>query len=149
MLIGQKKLRSVTLIEILLVIALMTIVLSFSLPVYQLLNVRNDLDLATIAIVQATRRAQILSRGMSGDSAWGVKIQKGSLILYKGSSFTSRDQNVDEQTALAPEIEVTGLDEINFSKLSGLPQNSGATILSSPTNETKNIFINEKGAITY
>lgn len=149
MIIGQKKLRSVTLIEILLVMALMTIITGFSMPVYQLLNVRNDLDLASIAIVQTTRRAQILSRGMTGDSNWGVKIQKGSLTLYRGSSFTLRDPNADEQTSLAPEIDISGMDEINFSKLSGLPQNSGTVTLTSSTNEIKNISINEKGTVAY
>jgi len=127
----------------------MVLILGFSLPIYQLSNVRSDLENATSTVAQTTRRAQSLSEGTSQDSAWGVKVQTGSVVLYKGPVFDdSRDKAADEQTTLAPEVIVTGLDDINFAKLSGTTQNTGTIILTTQL-ENKNITVNEKGTILY
>lgn len=137
-----------TLIEVLLTIAIMVLLLGLSLPVYQLLNVRSDLENAAFSIVQTARRAQALSEGVSQDSAWGVKVQTGSVTLYKGPGFASREQSADEQTALAPEVIASGLDDVNFAKVTGTTSNSGTISLSTRL-ENKNITVNEKGAIQY
>lgn len=145
--IKRLKVRSFTLLEVLLVIAIITIIAGFSLPVYQLLTIKNDLDVTASSITQSLRRAQLFSRGVVGDSNWGVKIQMGNLTLYKGPSFSSRDTSSDELTSLPPEVNVSGLDEINFTKLYGATQNNGIISLSVPRLNDINIFVNEKGTV--
>lgn len=147
--LDQVKVKSFTLLEVLLVIAIIVIISAFSLPIYQLLTVKSDLDTTASNVAQILRRAQLLSQGVVGDSNWGVKVQKGSLTLYKGTSFSSRDTSADELTTLPPEVDVTGSNEVNFGKFYGLPQNSGTITLSAPHFENKNVSINEKGTVSY
>lgn len=142
--------KGFTLIELLLSAALIALVAGLSAPVYQSFQIRNDLDVAQNAISQTLRRAQILSQSVDGDISWGVKIQTGSVILFKGADYASRDAGFDEIFNVSPVIVPSGLTEIVFAKFSGLPSSTGAAILTvSRINETKTITINEKGIILF
>jgi prepilin-type N-terminal cleavage/methylation domain-containing protein len=138
-----------TLIEILLSIACIAIISAISIPVYQSFQNRNDLNIAANAVAQSLRRAQILAQASEGDASFGVKIQLADVIIFRGSSFASRDIEFDESIAMSESITPSGLDEIVFSKFVGLPNNTGTIILNSNINETKEITINEKGMVSY
>ena len=137
-----------TLIELLLSIAIIVTLAGFTIPINQLLNVKNDLDMATLSVSQSIRRAQMLSREGAGDSAWGVKLDSGGAILYKGTSYETRDASFDENTPYSSAIVASGLDDISFSKLDGAPQDTGSIRLEVKPYE-KNITINEKGTVSY
>lgn len=145
----MKFFRGFTLIEILLVFSILTIMFGVGAPAYHTFMVRNDLDIATVTLVQTLRRAQTLSQVADGDSIWGVHVQTGVILLYKGPSYTLRDATFDEETAIPTSIVITGLSDVTFSKLTGLPQSVGTTIFTSTTNETRNITINQKGTVDY
>lgn len=136
-----------TLIEILLSVAIISIVASLSLPILASFNDRNDLDITTQGIVQAIRRAQTYARGVNGDSQWGLRIQSGSATVFKvGASDTS----YDETTIIPPIITPTGLSEVVFSKLEGAPSQTGTiTLTNTNTNETRAITINAEGMVSY
>jgi prepilin-type N-terminal cleavage/methylation domain-containing protein len=78
-----------TLIEVLLSIALIGILIGIALPTYYILMSRNDLDVAKNQIVQSLRRAAVLSASSDGDTNWGVAIQSGSIVIFKGASYSS------------------------------------------------------------
>lgn len=145
---GYKK-SGFTLIEAVLSIALITIITAISLPVYQSFQVKNDTDLARTTLVQAIRRAQLLSRAMEGDSEWGIYIAPGGGTLYKGASYASRDFAFDESYSIPTSIAPSGLTTIHFSKLSGLPTTVGTTTLTSVNADVVTISINTKGVILY
>lgn len=128
-----------------LAVALIAFIGTISVPVLTSLVFKNDLDTASIQYTQALERSRELAKAVEGDSKWGVKISTGIITLYKGNSFTTRDPNFDEKSFFSDTIEITGINEINFSKLSGDPSLSGATNLKSVNNETRIININEKG----
>jgi len=138
-----------TLLEILLSIAATVIIAGIAAPVYQSFQVRNDLDIAAVEIAQTLRRAQSLSQAVDGDISWGVFVQSGSITLFKGISYAARDINFDEVFEVPASIAPSGVSEIVFAKFSGLPQSNGTIILNSNTNETRNIFINQKGMVSY
>lgn len=138
-----------TFLEILLSIAILSLLATISLPIYQSLQTRNDLDIATVGIVQTLRRAQILAQSVDGDMSWGVQMQAGDFTLFKGDSYATRDQNFDEIFEMPQHIISTGISEIVFSKFTGLPFSTGAIILTSNNNETRNIILNTKGVISY
>jgi len=138
-----------TLIEILLSIAAITIIAGISIPIYQLFQVRNDLDIATVEIVQSVRRAQILSQAVDGDTSWGIKIQSGSIIVFKGVSYAARDATFDELFDVPTSMTPSGVSEIVFTKFTGLPQTTGTITLTSNANETRTITINAKGMVSY
>jgi len=145
----MKKQKGFTLIEILLSISLITVLAVIAIPIYYSLLYRNDLDVAKNQVVQSLRRAEILSSANDGDITWGLKIQLGSVVIFKGASYSARDVNYDELYQISNSIIPSGLTEIVFAKMTGFPQSTGTVILTSQNNETRNITINSKGQISY
>jgi len=141
--------KGFTLLEVLLSVATITVIAGIGIPVYQSLQVRNDLDIAAITTAQSLRRAQTLSTAVDGDTSWGVRVQSGSITLFRGANYTSRDINFDELFDMPTSIAPSGLQEVVFTKFSGEPQATGTVVLISNTNETRNITINAKGMVSY
>ncbi len=144
-----------SLIEMLLSVALIGALTVFSAPIYRSLQVKNDLDISSTTVVETLRRAQSLSQAADGDTKWGVKIQSGSIVLFKGTSYAARDSGYDEIFDMSPLITPTGALEITYSEPLGTPQTGGVDITSSITitlttpYDTKDIVINPKGMISY
>jgi prepilin-type N-terminal cleavage/methylation domain-containing protein len=138
-----------TLLEVLLSIALIAVMAGVTIPVYISSQVRNDLDIATVEIVQTLRRGQILAQAVDGDTSWGMRVASGSITLFKGASYAARDSAFDEIFEVPTNIAPSGITEVVFSKFTGLPQTAGTITLTSSTNETRNIVINQKGMVSY
>lgn len=136
-------------IEMLLVIAAITIIAGIGVPVYQSFQVRNDLDIATVSTVQTLRRAQVLAEAVDGDTSWGTYITSGSLTLFKGTSYATRDSTFDELFDVPTSITPSGIGEIVFTKFTGLPTTIGTITFTSNTNEIRTITINAKGMLNY
>jgi len=130
-------------------IAAIAIIAGIGIPVYQSFQVRNDLDIAATTVAQSMRRAQVLSQASDGDTSWGVKIQSGSIVLFKGASYAARDSSFDEVFDVPGSITPSGLSEIVFAKFTGFPVGAGAATLTSNTNETRTISINARGTVSY
>ena len=143
------KKKGFTLIEIILVVALLVLMGGISVPIYQSLQVRKNLDVATYAITQNLRQAQALSQSGTGDITWGVRISTGNITLFKGINYSGRDTAFDENTEISSNIVPSGISEIVFSKLFGEPQTTGDIILTNINNDTETITINPKGTIEY
>lgn len=141
--------KGFTLPEILLSVSLLAIIGGMTIPSYHTFIVRNDLDLATATLASNLRRAQSLSQSADGDMTWGVRVGVGSILIYKGSSYVARDVNYDENTQIPKSIVPTGVTEINFSKVFGIPSATGTFSLTSQANEKRTITINEKGMVDY
>lgn len=125
------------------------IIAGISIPVYELFQVRNDLDIATVEIAQTLRRGQVLAQAVDGDSMWGVSVQLGSITLFKGVSYIARDSSFDEVFDIPTSITSSGVTEVVFTKFTGLPQTIGTITLISNVNETRTIAINTKGMVSY
>lgn len=146
----MKKARSgFTLLEMMLSVTILSLIFGMTIPMYRIFTVRNDLDIAVITIVQDLRRAQVLSQITDGDSSWGVHVSSGSILLYKGTSYVTRDSSFDEVTSIPTSIIVSGLNDVVFSRLTGFPQNTGTFSLTSSSNEIRNVTINQKGMVDY
>lgn len=145
------KKKGFTLIELLLSIALISALAYVSLPVYQSFQIKNDLNIATTTIVQSLRRAQMLSQNMEGDSSWGVAIASGSVTMFKGASYATRDVNYDEKSSISTAITSSGLTEIVFTKLLGDPSAAGTINLSNSITslEARAITINSQGMVNF
>ena len=138
-----------TLLEILLCVAMIGIIAAVTAPLYNGMLTKNDLDIAATTLMQSYRRAQVLSQGMDRDTNWGVKVQSGSIVIFKGASYAARDTTLDESTTISPNIGVSGTaTEIVFNKLSGTPQTTGSVTLTSGLN-SKVITINAKGTVDF
>jgi prepilin-type N-terminal cleavage/methylation domain-containing protein len=141
--------KGFTLPEVLLSITLLSIIGGMTIPMYRTFMVRNDLDISIMTIAQNLRRAQALSESGDGDTTWGVRVGVGSILIYKGASYISRDSSFDENTSIPTTIIPTGINEVVFSKMTGMPNATGTFILTSQNNETRTVTINEKGMVDY
>jgi len=141
--------RGFTLVETVLSLALLLILVGIMAPVTLPLLRENDLDVAVTHTVEGLRRAQTLSQAGVGDSAWGVKMLTSSITVFKGNSYASRISGYDEVTTFSPQVTTTGLNEIVFSRLYGMPNATGIITITSYDNVHHQITINSQGALTY
>lgn len=137
-----------TIMEMTLSLAVVGLIAGLSMPLFRSMQVTNDLDVATNAVVSSLRRSQTLSVAMEGDSTWGTKVVSGSVVTFRGTSYATRVTAYDETFAISTEIIPTGISEVVFSKLSGDPQQTGTFTLTSGTN-VRTVAVNSKGTIDY
>ncbi|PIW37104.1 MAG: hypothetical protein COW24_01875 [Candidatus Kerfeldbacteria bacterium CG15_BIG_FIL_POST_REV_8_21_14_020_45_12] len=138
-----------TLLEILLSVVLIGVMAMFSVPVYQRYQVRNDLHVAADTWVQTSRRAETLARSGSNDTTWGIEVHQGSITLFQGADYASRDSDMDEVFSIPSSMTFSGDTEILFEKFTGAPSAATSTTLTSTTGQTKTITINSKGMVDY
>lgn len=136
-----------TLLELLLVLALMSALAVIAAPMYLSLQAENEMNITSVTIGDILRRAQLKSQAIDSDSAWGVEIKNGSLIIFKGQNFANRDQTFDENFSLANTIILSGLSEIIFSPLSGTPNTTGIIKLEHLDGRQSQLSINGLGII--
>jgi len=141
--------KGFTLIEVIIVIAIIGILAGVSFPFYNAILAKNNLAVASSSLAQSYRRAQALSQAVEQDANWGVKIQTGAITVFTGTDYTSRDTAYDEDLNISDSLIITGLNEVVFTKLYGLPETTGTTTLETPTGEQNTVTINVKGMILY
>ena len=140
--------QAFTLLEVLLSVSLIAALAALSTPVFRMFQVKNNLDNAAVTVAQTWRRSQVLSQAAADDSSWGTYVQVGSITLFKGVSYISRDTDWDEVFPVAGNITPTGLQEVVFSRFYGLPQATG-TLSFSAFEEVRTVNINAKGTVGY
>ena len=138
-----------TLLEMLLSVGLIAVILGIGVPVYQSFQNRNDLDIAHNLITHSLRRAEAKSRAVDDDTSWGVYVTSGSVTIFKGASYLSRDTAFDEILDVSSSISFTGFSEIVFTKFTGAPSTTGTITMTSKNNEIRNITINAKGTLSF
>lgn len=139
-----------TLIEMLLSVGIIAMLAGLSLPVYLSFTTRNDLAIITESTANALRRAQTYSRGVREDSQWGVAVQPTQIVLFKGTSYATRDAAFDEPISLPGQTTASGLAEVTFNKGTAWPNTTGSiAITSDALNETRTVTINAKGMVSY
>jgi len=140
--------RGLTLLEILLVVGIVAILVSLTLPLGLDFYRSQQLETQSQGVIQALRRAQLKAISVESDSSFGVYLTDDNYTLFKGSSYLTRDADFDEVFDLPMIITVSGLQEIVFSKLEGKPNITGNIILSGDS-DSRTININEMGRINY
>lgn len=118
--------KGFTLIEILITIFLIAILASFFVSVGLNFYKSQQLDTQTQAIIQTLRRAQSKAMSVEMDSSFGVYLTSDNYTLFKGDSYATRDIQYDEVFDLPQIIKISGLSEIVFLKVEGLPKGTPA-----------------------
>ena len=81
--------KGFTIIEVIIALSVVAILTGISLPIYKIMQQKNDLKMAEYVAVSAMRRAQILSQSVKEDSSWGVHIESSQIIVFKGSNYAN------------------------------------------------------------
>lgn len=143
----QKHQFGFTLIEVILAVSLLIIIGGFSLVFSSNFLLQNAAANTRDQFLGELRKAQIYALGGRENSAWGVQYSSNVITLFKGNSYASRDSAFDEVYESNENIQVTGLTEVVFSRMTGLPNTTG-TITISGTSVTKTVTIGEQGVIS-
>jgi prepilin-type N-terminal cleavage/methylation domain-containing protein len=118
--------NSFTLIELLIVIGIIAILVSFSFLFGLNFYKSQQLESQAQTILQTLRRAQSKAISVELDSSFGVYFTDQNYILFKGNSYAERDPQYDEIFNLPETINVSGLSEIVFLKMEGIPKGTPA-----------------------
>lgn len=129
------------------VMGMLVVLASFSVPFYLSFVRRNDLSTAARAVALAMQNAETHSQAIVLDQAWSVHVQQGSVTVYKGNVYGTRDQSWDVTTKMNSHITLSGTTDFTFSRGTGYPTATGSVILRNPNNETRTISINAKGTV--
>lgn len=138
--------KALTSIELLLSLAIISLILAVSTPFYLSLYTRSKTESALKEIESAVHRTKIKAMASELDDNWGIAIGSDNRItIFKGSSYSSRNTNYDESSAIEPGIEVENVQEIIFSKGIALPNTNSTIILRNSNEETIQIYIDSYG----
>jgi prepilin-type N-terminal cleavage/methylation domain-containing protein len=145
------KKKAFTLIEILLVVAIICLLSSLTVPIYQSFQVATSRQTFSTELISNLRRVQLKCLSSSEDSNWGINLGTTSqnVTIFKGSDFSSRDQAYDEIINIPPTVSLTDTfnHQIIYSKLTGLPNASGTITLHDTNNQNQEIIINPQGTV--
>lgn len=135
----RQRVAGFTLIEILVVVAILGVISVMSFPFYSRLISQNNVSDTVNNLVETLRKAQSYSLAGKDGSDWGVKYSNSSFVLLRESTNTTFDTY-----NLPTTINLTGLNHIVFSRPTGLPNVTG-TFNISGGNETKSVTLNYEG----
>ncbi|MBI2052832.1 MAG: hypothetical protein HYT34_01140 [Candidatus Ryanbacteria bacterium] len=146
--------RGITLIEILLGVGIILLLLAAATPIYGNLFVARQLGETTEELVQTLRMARVQSIAGLGNNAFGVyfNVNPGpdSYTLYEGASYALRiaanDRTITLDAALSLASTLPGND-INFSKIFGVPSGTGQLQIKSSSGEIERVTINSIGTV--
>lgn len=140
--------RGFTLIEIILVIAIVLIISVPTASFYSNFMYRSAVRDASDTLKGALGEARNAAMSGKAHCSWGVKYQSSSIIIFCGDSYSGRDSKYDTVFALNNKLDISGLDELVFAYPSGLPNETLSNISIAWGNGNQKTFsINEEGSI--
>lgn len=131
--------RGFTLIEILVVVAIMSVLAAISFPFYARFITQNSVSSTANGLVGSLQKAQMYAMSGKNNSSWGVRYADSKIILFQESSNT-----VFDSYNVPGSLQITGLNQVVFSRPTGLPTSFGTYVVSS-NNQTKSVLLNLEG----
>ena len=147
--------QAFTLLEILLVLALMGILFGLSALYFQVSQVRADLSGQVDIFVSYARLAQSDSASGKDNAARGFHLDTDSYVLFSGSTYNPADSS-NTLLELPPTVEIQNIDlngagsDIIFSPPHGETVTYGTfDFVSPPTGKTVTLILTANGTIDY
>lgn len=134
-----------TLIELLLGLSIITVITAVSIPSYRYYQIVSDLDRASDQVTHGLYRARQLSMDNAEDRAWGFRVTEGTLFL--GEAYVSRDIGRDEAYPLPAGVTASGLSEVSFSRIKGIPSATGSIVLTAVNGLRRVIDVMSEGGV--
>lgn len=136
-----------TLLELLLSVSMIAVLTSVVIPFSRSYYTKNGLALATESDEQALRQAESYARGQVHDTEWGVYATTGHIVVFSGSSYATRNTDLDISFDISNNIGVSGTTEIVFAKLTALPSSSGTTTFTDVDGKIGRVDISAQGIV--
>ena len=142
--------KAFTLIETLIILAIIAVMAVLSIPFYQSFQIRTQLDDRSEEIIQTLRKAQSKAMAVENDKVFGVHFENNKFVLFKDTYNPDDPDNetFDLPTTLSISVNLSGGDsKVVFDKLRGTTLNDGTIIISSVNNESRTINVSKIGKI--
>jgi len=137
-----------TLIELIIVIAISIFLVAIFFPIgFNFFQIQ-VLNGATDSIVWLLKQAESSAISQKNNSAFGLYLAQNQAILFQGDNYQGRVASQDINVSIPMSIRITGLQEIDFAKKTGLPSQAGSIFLSLD-GRSQEIQINSIGLISY
>lgn len=144
----MKKQAGITFIELILIVSLILIMATMTPVFYSRFILQNAVANTTDQMAGSLRKAQLYSMMSKQGDSWSVNYSSNAITLYKGTSFASRDSSFDEKFEVNPNVSVSGIVDISFARITGLPSPSASTITISSGNNSDVITVNNQGVVS-
>ncbi len=140
--------RGFTMIDVMLAIAIVTILGAAITPMVNGYLTRGNLSSTTRDIIAAARYAQAQSQAGVDNTTWGIYVNSGNITVYRGASYAARTATYDQNVSYPSGTVVTGTAEYVFARRTG--RTTGGTLtLTSPSLLTQVITVNSVGMVDY
>jgi prepilin-type N-terminal cleavage/methylation domain-containing protein len=144
-----------TLIEILVVLAIIVLIALVILPPFSSIRENQTLNNTVENVVSALNRARSQTLASLDSSEYGVRFEPEQVIIFKGKVYSSGAPGNEISPLSAPagisNVTLGGVSgptgELFFERLSGVPSAAGTIMVSTPS-EFRSITISATGAIT-
>jgi len=133
-----------TIIELLLVIAIVSIIGLMSASFYSRFLNQNTVENTVNQLVGSFRKAQIYSMMGKQNNTWGVRYTESP---KKITLYLSENSGFDETFSVNNNITISGFTDISFARITGLPS-AAPTITITGGNNNKIITINSQGVVS-
>jgi len=144
--------RAFTLIEIVVAIAIITLIASVTLLVFNDIQSYEALSRDTTSLISHLERARTFTLSGKNGSAYGVHIDEPMIYLFEGTSYSESGEI--QNTRLRNNISIKDINIANasstivFDKLTGTTDNDGTITLGhTSTKATTTVVINKTGII--
>jgi len=153
---GERMQRGFTIPELLITLAVVSLLVAASLPSFWNFLNKYQLDASAQDLAHVLRMAQRLSMESEGDSVYSVRLMSGaggSFTLYRGSAFASRDLDYDDEHTLPDSLELSYTvpdADVTFTKVEGTTSDVGTITLTWPDSGLSyTIDINAAGRVDF
>ncbi len=149
--------KGFTTTELIVVIALALLFAALAIPAFRVAQKNSELEDASQLLQSVLRLAQSRTLASEGASQYGVffdtTTSPDQYVLFKGSSYATRDISADEAHVLPQGVEISAVtmpgSEVVFVRLTGTVLGSGSVtlrLLSDPTKQ-ETVYVSSSGAI--
>ena len=146
--VPSRFLTGFTLIEIVIVIALVVLIFGFAVGVGSDFYQSQSLIAERDTLLAVLRRARTNATNNVGQSDHGVLIAPDGYVIFEGGSYDLRNADFDENFPRGGNIEISGPAELVFSALEGVSNASGTISLENARGKI-DISVNYEGRITW
>lgn len=143
-----------TLIEILIVVSILGLLLSVTIPSFTAFRQNSSLNGDALNLVTLISRARLLAVADKGDVQYGIHLESSKVVLYPGTTYTAGASSNETYTFSSgitlSNIEINGGgSEILFNKVTGsTTQNATTTLRVTSTNASSTVIILNSGIAT-